>query len=362
MGNVIKFDNAQVPAHIAKRFSGMAMTNDDLAGGVGQGGFPVISYKGKVWHVSEQGNRTLVANEEGDPKASIEVVILKANPNLSKTYYPTGYEEGVAEKPVCYSNDSIAPARDAQDPQAPKCAVCPHNQWGSRITENGGKGKACNDVRRLAVAPAYDLEKPMLLRIPPATLKDLAKYAESLSKRQVPYQAVITKIGFDHTVAHQKFTFKPLRFLEEEEAETVAEVMEREIIDQITGLAMVQAAAPDTDDEDEIPGAMPKALAKPAAKPVAKAKPKPAHVVEEDEIDDVLETAPKAKAKPAPVVEDDDDDDMFEAPKPKAKAKPAPVVEDEDEEPAPVAKKSTAKVLLDEIDASLDDVLASLDD
>lgn len=319
MSSLVPFESGSVPAHIARRFAD-ASTNNDLSANVGGGGFPVISYKGKVWHVVRGEDRILVANEEGDPKSSIEVVILKSNPNLSKIYYPSGYEEGSSAKPACYSNDSQGPARDAQDPQATKCAICPHNAWGSRVTENGAKGKACSDSRRLAVAPIGDLENPMLLRIPAATLKELTAYADMLNRRKAPYQAVVTKIGFDHTVAHQKLTFKALRWLNEDEDELVQDVMSREVIRNIVGL----------EADLELEGTPPASVTQrsepePARKPAAR-KVQPKHEVTEDEVDSAFGTP--AKEEPA--------------------AKPS--------------SKLNVAAILAEADASLDDVLGMLDD
>src|SRR5690606_11680321 len=108
------------------------------------------------------------------------VVIVKANPNLSKTFYKNGYEEGSAEKPTCYSHDGLKPAADAAEPQASACLACPHNVWGSRVTENGSKGKACQDYRRLCVVPSGQLDRPMLLRVPAGSLKDLVAYGDML--------------------------------------------------------------------------------------------------------------------------------------------------------------------------------------
>lgn len=323
MSNLVAFDSGNVPAHIARRMAA-AEINTDLTSNVGNGGYPVISYKGKVWHVVRGDERVLVANEDGDPKSSIEVVILKANPNLSKIYYPGGYEEGSSAKPACYSNDGQGPAKDAQDPQDTKCAICPHNAWGSRVTENGAKGKACTDSRRVAVAPVGDLENPMLLRIPAATLKELSTYAEMLNRRKTPYTAVVTKIGFDHTVAHQKLTFKALRWLTEEEDALVQEVMERDVIKSITGMADEPGQGLDLE------GAPPSRIAqqdKPAPKAEVKAKPKPAPKAEvtEDEVSQVID-AEAEEVKPEPKQD------------PKVKA------------------------LLAEADASLDDVLSMLDD
>lgn len=280
MSNLTKFESAEVPAHIAARFSPGG--NDDLSSGVGGGGFPVISYKGKVWHVVQGENRVLVTNDEGEPKASLDVVILKANPHLSKIYYATGYEEGSAAKPTCYSNNGVGPAADAQDPQSIKCAICPHNVWGSRQTENGGKGKSCSDSRRMAVTPLGDLENPMLLRVPAGSLKDLAQYAEMLNRRRVQYAAVVTRIGFDHTVAHQKFTFKAMRYLGDGEADTTLETLDKDVIGNIVGTNEVRVQEP------EIAGKPPAAM---ALKPKAHA---PAVEPEEEE-----EAAPPPSAKKA---------------------------------------------------------------
>jgi hypothetical protein len=325
MSGIIPFEGTtNLPAHIVD----LGLTNNDLIGGVGGGGFAVISYKGKVWHVIDGDNKTLVQNSEGDPASSLEVVILKANPNLSKVYYQGGYEEGANTKPTCYSNDGKGPAADSVVPQAKSCAACPHNAWGSRVSENGSKGKACGDSRRLAVAPAGELDYPMLLRIPAGTLKELVAYAEMLNRRKVGYQAVVTKIAFDHTVAHQKFTFKATRFVTPEEAETIRSISEGNTVQQILGLAAV------TPQDDEL-GETPQHL---KAKPAPVAKAKKAMQVDESEIEAAIAPAP-AKLRPGKAKE----------------ATPAAA-------PAAPVKKVDHSALVADANASLDDVLSALDD
>jgi len=330
MSNLVPFEAGGVPAHIARRFAEQA-GNSDLSGGVGMG-YPILSYKGKVWHVVQGENRTLIANEDGEPRSSIEVVLLKSNPALSKIYYAGGYEEGANAKPDCYSNDSVAPASDAASPQATKCAICPHNQWGSRITEQGGKGKACSDSRRLAVAPVGDLESPMLLRVPAGSLKELAAYAEMLNKRKTPYNAVLTKVGFDHTVAHQKFTFKALGYLTDEQYDTVEQVVDRDVIGAITG-TNGGASAP-AEVEDDIPGTPPARAVAAAAKPAPAPEPAP---------------APAAKPATTTAFAAASTAEVKEAVAPVAEAKPKPATQDH-------------SALLADANASLDDVLAMLDD
>lgn len=330
MSNLIPFDSAKLPASIAKAFS---ISFDDFSTGQ-KGGFPVISIKGKVFHIKRGDEKTLVTKPDGDgePAASLEVIVLKTHPGVAKTYYSKGFSEGSVEKPDCYSNDGAAPAADAQSPQAKKCAACPHNQWGSKITEDGKKGKSCADVKRLAVAPAGQINDPMLLRVPAASLKTWDQYVDLLKKRGVPPPAVVTKVGFDYTVAHPALTFKPVGFIDEAMAVEVKDVLDTDVVQNIIGGAPTAAEVDNGDDA-------PKAAAKPA--PVEEEAPAPAP-----------KKSAKLAAKPAAVAED------AEA-APKAKVKVEAEAEEEAQAPAP---KKAAKVVEvdDDITAGLDDMLADL--
>lgn len=287
MSDMVAIKSGGLPAHL----KGKTKTNNLFAAAVTVGGFPVISIKGKVFHIQRGDERELVTKTgtDDEPASALEVVILSVNPNKSKVFYNSGFVEGSVAKPTCYSNDGIAPASDAEEPQSKKCNVCPHNQWGSRITENGGKGKSCGDSMRLCVAPAGMINDPMLLRVPAATLKTLGQYGSQLSKRGVEPQYVVTKVGFDYNVAHPALTFKAMRFVEEEELATVESTLndEADIIDQITGVADKPSIS-----VEPVAESAPASVAEPVAKPV-EAKPKPApkkevKEVEEDEVDDAL--------------------------------------------------------------------------
>ena len=266
MNDMVAIKSSKLPAHLAGKVKG----GNVFAAAVSAGGFPVVSIKGKVFHLIRGDERTLVTKgEDGEPAASLEAVILSVNPNKSKVFYDSGYEEGSVAKPTCYSNDGLAPASDSESPQATKCAVCPHNQWGSRITDNGGKGKACSDSMRLAVAAPDQLNDPMLLRVPAASLKTLGLYGAQLAKRGVEPMHVVTKIGFDYNVAHPALTFKATRFVEAEEFGEVEAVLlnEAETIGQITGISggVVSAAEQQAEAPAPKPAPAPKALAPVAA-------------------------------------------------------------------------------------------------
>ena len=300
MANIIPFEgSSKLPAYL-KAFN-VSELNADLTAHAG-GGFPVISIKGKTFAIVRDGERTVIPNPKDpeSPATSIEVVIIKANKNTSKVFYLKGYDKDSSEgqKPDCYSNDGIAPAADAQNPQSKKCATCPHNQWGSRVTDKGtSKGKACADAVRLAVAPAGQLNDPMLLRVPPASIRTLGEFGQTLAKRGVGYNMVVTKIAFDAEAESPKLTFKPIGFLDEDGFAEVREVMESKIVSDILGASPV---ATEADEAVEAPKAKQE-----EAKPAKVAKT-------EEEVEKAVKAAEKPKVekpaakKEAPAVVEDD--------------------------------------------------------
>lgn len=329
---IVPFETKNLPAYL----KGAAAITNELAANVGGGGFPVLSIKGKVWALTRSGERETLMNpaDPDEVATSINVVILKANPNLSKVWYAKGYVEGSDGKPDCFSNDGVAPDPSVEKPQSKKCSVCPKNQWGSKVGDSGSKGKACSDSRRLAVARLDALDDPILLRAPAATLKPLSEYGSNLVKKGVPYNAVVTKIGFDPEAPSPRLTFKPVGFLTEEQFASVQAQLETDVVASILGKPGDAQTHEATEEAFEMPEGTPPAAARIAA-------PTPAPV-------------------PAPVV-------PAAAPK---KAKPA-VSEDEvaaalgEEKPAPVAaapKKAEAKVVDDTLEDDLDALLGELDD
>ena len=231
--HVIPFETASLPAFLQETFG---ITNDLIVSG--GGGYPTVSIKGKVFTLKRGDEKTLITNADDEPARSLEVVILKAGPagdKLAKVYYKSGYTEGSDAKPLCYSNDGIAPSINATEPQCKTCAACPQNVWGSHVSEDGKKGKACSDSKRLAIAPAGQINDPMLMRVPAASLKALTAFGQQLAKRGVPYQAVVAKIGFDYSVAHPALTFKPVGFVDEGTLGEIKEAKESDLVKRICG-------------------------------------------------------------------------------------------------------------------------------
>lgn len=292
--DMINLGDDQLPAHLRDQ---AAADNNDLSQGTSLG-FPVISYKGKTWAVVTGGEREMFLNADGDPRSSIQIIIIKASPDLSKVYYASGYTEGSTEPPDCFSNDGATPSVEASEPQADKCALCPKNQWGSRISEAGKKGKACSDYRRMAVVPAggHDDGSPAhLLRVPPASLKGLVKYSKALDKRQLSYAAVVTKVSFEKEAATPQLVFEAVSYISEDQLHYINELREdtdalEAILASGHGIELEPRDAPAGDDPtaalDNAPQAEP--TPKPKKAPAKKAK-KPEPKVEDVEVEDVEE-------------------------------------------------------------------------
>lgn len=219
--DVAAFDPNNLPAEFAGFFDAGDM-GDDLSSGVA-GGFAILSFRGSKWRIKSGGEETLITDDNNEAKPSVELIFLKASADISKVFYDHKYVEGSDEPPSCMSVNGIMPDADVTTPQAVSCAACPHNQWGSRMTDAGKKAKACQDSRRIAVVPMGDIPNetyggPMLLRVPAASLNDLKTYGLGMKNKGFPYNTIVTRVGFDPAASYPKLTFKPVRRITQGEA------------------------------------------------------------------------------------------------------------------------------------------------
>ena len=253
MSNAISTINDKIPAIL--RNQDLSDLGGDLISGA-EGGFAVLSIRGGRFRVKQGGEETVVSNDEGDAKSSIEVILVKSSSNLSKLYYAKDYEEGDDATPDCFSTDGQKPSDEASNPQSSTCAACPHNKWGSKMTPAGKKAKACSDSRRIALIPAEDPTiEPMLLRIPAASLAPLADYGKKLNAKGIPYNSVVTKLSFDDSTAYPKLMFRPSGICTDEQGAAVVEHLQGDAIERIlnTNESVSEpnnAPEPDTQEDD----------------------------------------------------------------------------------------------------------------
>jgi len=246
MSEIIPFDKNQLPAELAEFFEAEGMS-DDLSAGVA-GGFAILSFRGSKWRIKSGGEETLITDANEEAKPSVELIFLKASPDVSKVFYDHKYVEGSDDPPTCMSVNGMMPDADVAKPQSTSCAACEFNQWGSRMTEDGRKAKACQDSRRVAVVPMGDIENeqyggPMLLRVPAASLNDLKTYGLGMKNKGFPYNTIVTRVGFDPDASYPKLTFKPVRRITQAEAVEIAKHYKAERIETILTQADESRAA-----------------------------------------------------------------------------------------------------------------------
>lgn len=220
MSNALTLPSTFGANNAIARYNGQP-TDDTLGAGVSSG-YGVIGYRGKVWSIRRGGEEKQLMRDDGDgPRGSIEVVVVKASPAISKVFYQGGWQEGSSAAPDCFSNNGVTPDVNSTNKQSSACATCPRNAWVTR--PDGKKGKQCADSKRLAVAPINDLNSdPMLLRVPAASLGAMKNFGQQMSGYGYPgYWTYATRVSFDTQESYPKFVFGAIRPLTDAELDTV---------------------------------------------------------------------------------------------------------------------------------------------
>jgi hypothetical protein len=327
MSNVTIFSGANVPAFA--RNNELSATAKALTGGTGIM-TKRISIKGGVFRLVA-GGKEITSIED----RHLDVVIVKAAPEVSRVFYEGAYDAAQATPPACWSTDGKTPDKGVKTPQHTSCMGCAKNEAGSGT----GNSRACRFQQRLAVVLANDMEGDVLQLTLPATSifgkeegdkRPLQAFARFLAAQTPPVnpEQIVTRMKFDTRAESPKLFFAPVRWLTDDEYPIVVSQGETDDAKQAITMTVSQTdgvkAAPMA-----IPGAAPKAAAKPA--PV---------VEEEGEAEEAPAPAPKAaKAKAKPVVEADADDEpevrkepAKAAAVPAKKSKLADIVSDWDDE------------------------------
>lgn len=264
MNNALIPANIKIPAHLAARVGAPSALAQSLTGGLSSGeSIPRISIKGARFRIVEGDTETVLDS------TTLDVVIVGANPRLSKTWYAKSWTpDSEPQAPDCFSLDGVSPDDASASPQSDLCASCPHNAWGSKVTPTGQEIKACSDTKRLAVVASDDPSGPIyLLTVTPAALKGLNQYQKELAVRGIPPEIVKTKVSFDTDASFPKLKFGFGGWLDEDTQETVDGLFGSDSVKEITGERVHQIP--------KAPPVAPKPV-KVAAAPVEEPAPAPA--------------------------------------------------------------------------------------
>lgn len=238
MSNIVPLTTA-IPAHLAARVGQPSALGDNISGGLSTGNnFPRISIKASRFRLVQDGAETVL------PDTTLSVIIVGANPQLSKAFYAAAWNpDAEATQPDCFTLDGTRPDPQSTQPQNDLCASCPQNAWGSKVTPTGTKIKACADKKRLAVVAAVDPSGPMyLLEVTAAALKPLNQYHRELASRGIAPEIVQTVISFDTEASFPKLQFGFGGFIDEATQGIVDGLFGTDPVKEITGEASPAAA------------------------------------------------------------------------------------------------------------------------
>jgi len=164
-------------------------------------------------HLSTKGKKFSL----GDEVIGKELDVVVVSTAYENAFYKGAYNPNKKQPPVCFAvaedDSAMEPHDTSPEPQADDCASCPMNEWGSSLT--GGKGKACKNGRRLVLL-AYGKDglsndDPVVLRLPPTSLKNWAGYSKGVSARfELPTFAMVTRLSFDPNSDWPTVMFDPI--------------------------------------------------------------------------------------------------------------------------------------------------------
>lgn len=223
-----------------------------LAAGI-KPSFASINFKGKTWGIRYRGvtQQLLVRGQQGEilgAVPTIDVVIVKSASAISKAFYIDKYREGSFQPPDCWSTNGQVPDIAAAKRQSETCRGCRWDAFGSRTMDDGRKGKACSDNKRVAVVPATDLKNeafggPMLLKLTPSGFNGLSELENQLHMQGYVYWGVVMRLSFDYEQAFPKIIFTPVRVLNDHEQQEVLNLQSNDTVDRILSEELFEVTA-----------------------------------------------------------------------------------------------------------------------
>lgn len=211
---------ANVPDYL-KAYMAQGTSSDADAMSAVKTSVPRISLKGKRF-------KFINGDDESKSTDTIHVAILAVEPPgtlMNKVFYKGGYNPNDTTPPDCASSNGISPDGWITDPCAELCAKCPNNAFGSAISTNGKKTKACKDSKILWVAKPDDIDGVVYgLKIPVTSLKPMAEFGKQVKAVGVPLAAILTELTMDQDNEFPLLEFKNIGYLNQD---TGARAIER---------------------------------------------------------------------------------------------------------------------------------------
>lgn len=164
---------------------------------------------------------------QGQPVPGNKLPCIVIASAFENRYYDRPFDPNNRSAPKCFSlsltGDDMVPSEEVKEPQSPACSGCKLNQWGS--DPKGGKGKACKQVRRLALLPAAAVAtggskttEMALISIPVTSARNWANYVnQCATEYSRPPWALITEISTEPNAKTQfQIIFKTMGMVGDE--------------------------------------------------------------------------------------------------------------------------------------------------
>lgn len=167
---------------------------------------------------SGESNQWMVPSLKGNQPAPYVDAIIMAMRDV-RAYWPEPFGGGAAVPPTCSSSDAVMGIGQPGGP----CRLCPLAVFGTATKPNGkaAKGQACKQGKLMLLLRPQDLI-PIMLVIPPGSLKDTNKFLLRFTQSEYSPQHVVMRFGLKGTknsdnVPYNQVTMEMVRPLNTEE-------------------------------------------------------------------------------------------------------------------------------------------------
>src|SRR5216684_3248822 len=112
----------QLPTHLASRQSRGVAAQVASLGGIGSP--PYLSIEGQRFTLVDAAGEERPVTTNDEHGQYLDIAIVDTNPIRSKIYWGRPYGTMSQDPPLCFSDNGIAPSRNASVPQHPTCGEC----------------------------------------------------------------------------------------------------------------------------------------------------------------------------------------------------------------------------------------------
>lgn len=146
------------------------------------------------------------------PDNTMECLVVETA--YERALYEGKFDPKNIKSPICFAlsldGEDLAPHENSAHPQNETCKGCPMNEWDT--AGEGRRGKACKELRRLAIIPADKIESKddilgaevAMAKVPITSVPNWAGYVNKVSAMySVPYWAVFTEMSVQPHIKNQ---------------------------------------------------------------------------------------------------------------------------------------------------------------